>query len=157
MGEAADSQSLASPTPLSRSSPESTVNPTAGKGDLALRSICAATKWLKRAIDVVISLSLLPLVLPLMAICGVLAWLTEGRPILFAQDRTGRAGRRFKLYKLRTMVKDATELKGALLHQNDLSGPDFKMAKGSAHYAAGWIFSQVQPRRVAAVHQCVEG
>lgn len=64
-----------------------------------------------------------------MSVCGVLIWLTGGRPILFMQERTGKAGRRFKLYKFRTMVKDATELKSQLIDQNDFSGPDFKIAK----------------------------
>lgn len=94
----------------------------------------------KRAVDLGISLSLLPIVLPLMGVCGMLIWLTEGRPILFAQDRTGRAGRRFKLYKLRTMVKDATELKGALMHENDLSGPDFKIVKDPRITRLGGFF-----------------
>ena len=83
----------------------------------------------KRAFDVGLSLFALPFALTLMSVVCMLIWLTDGRPILFAQNRTGRAGRRFKFYKFRTMVKNATELKGQLMHQNDLSGPDFKIAK----------------------------
>jgi lipopolysaccharide/colanic/teichoic acid biosynthesis glycosyltransferase len=64
-----------------------------------------------------------------MGVCAGLIWFMDGSPILFAQPRTGRAGRRFKLYKFRTMVNGATELKDQLVHRNELSGPDFKIAE----------------------------
>jgi lipopolysaccharide/colanic/teichoic acid biosynthesis glycosyltransferase len=48
-------------------------------------------------------------------------------PILFAQERTGRDGRRFRMLKLRTMVPDAEERKAELWHLNVLPPPDFKI------------------------------
>lgn len=83
----------------------------------------------KRVVDVGLVLLSLPLTLPLLAACIALIWIKEGRPIFFAQERTGRAGRRFKFYKLRTMVKDAAARKHELMHANEQSGPDFKIAK----------------------------
>lgn len=83
----------------------------------------------KRLFDVAFALLTLPLTLPVLGACALLIWLKEGRPIIFAQDRTGRAGRRFKLYKLRTMVKDAAERKQELMSANEQSGPDFKIAR----------------------------
>lgn len=83
----------------------------------------------KRALDLTATLLAMPFVLPLLLACSLAILLKDGRPILFAQERTGRAGRRFKLYKLRTMVKDAAARKQELLAENHQSGPDFKVAR----------------------------
>ena len=81
----------------------------------------------KRILDVAFCLALLPAVLAGMAICAALVWLGDGNPVLFVQERTGKGGRRFRMYKFRTMVRDATVLKQQLLHLNEHSGPDFKI------------------------------
>lgn len=81
----------------------------------------------KRALDLTICLLALPLLLPLMALCAALVWLDDGRPILLAQSRTGRAGKRFRMYKFRTMVRNAEGLKEQYRHLNELSWPDFKI------------------------------
>jgi lipopolysaccharide/colanic/teichoic acid biosynthesis glycosyltransferase len=48
--------------------------------------------------------------------------------IIFHQERTGKGGRRFKMYKFRTMVMNAEELKTELVHLNELRWPDFKIS-----------------------------
>ena len=47
----------------------------------------------KRALDLGLALLILPPVLAVMGVCAMLIWVTDGRPILFAQKRTGRGGR----------------------------------------------------------------
>lgn len=81
----------------------------------------------KRRLDVFLALCLLPVVLPVMALCGIAIWVSDGRPLLFRQERTGRGGRRFEIYKFRTMIVRAHELRGQYRHLNQLSGPDFKI------------------------------
>jgi lipopolysaccharide/colanic/teichoic acid biosynthesis glycosyltransferase len=66
-------------------------------------------------------------VLLIMAVCAAAIWIQDGRPILFTQWRTGRGGRRFKMYKFRTMVKNAEQIKQQYLHLNKMSGPEFKL------------------------------
>jgi len=46
---------------------------------------------------------------------------------MFHQPRTGRNGRRFGMFKLRTMVRNAEQLKAELAHLNVLPAPDFKI------------------------------
>lgn len=80
-----------------------------------------------RTLDVVLCLLALPLVIPVLAICALAVRIdTPGAPF-FAQLRTGRHGRRFRMYKMRTMVENAAELKEQLAHLNELTWPDFKI------------------------------
>lgn len=65
---------------------------------------------LKRAIDLALVLGTAPLWLPLMGVIALLIYLDSGKPIFFTQERTGRGGKRFKMYKFRTMVPNAEEL-----------------------------------------------
>ena len=77
--------------------------------------------------DVTLCLLILPFVLPVMAVCAVLIFLEDPGSVLLVQKRTGKAGRRFGMYKFRTMVKNAEELKAKYAHLNELSWPDFKI------------------------------
>ncbi|MFL6007969.1 MAG: sugar transferase [Gaiellaceae bacterium] len=81
----------------------------------------------KRLFDVVVSVALLPLVLPLLALCYLAVRLDSPGPVVFAQLRTGLHGARFRMLKFRTMVQNAEELKASLQHLNILPPPDFKI------------------------------
>jgi len=81
----------------------------------------------KRVLDVVVSLALLVIALPVLAMCILAIAIDSRGPVMFAQVRTGRDGRRFRMLKLRTMVANAEELKVALAHLNVLPPPDFKI------------------------------
>jgi lipopolysaccharide/colanic/teichoic acid biosynthesis glycosyltransferase len=95
----------------------------------------AASPWLqertyeriKRAIDIAVALVLLPPAMLIVAFCvGAIALDSQGSPWL-AQERTGRGGRRFRMFKLRTMVHNAAELKAKYMHLNEHTYPDFKI------------------------------
>lgn len=64
---------------------------------------------------------------PLLLITALLIRLDSPGPILFTQVRSGLNGKRFTLYKFRTMVTDAEKKKSDLLTQNEMSGPVFKI------------------------------
>jgi lipopolysaccharide/colanic/teichoic acid biosynthesis glycosyltransferase len=83
----------------------------------------------KRIMDVVLVLYVLPLVALLMAFCALLIKLEDPKgPIFFIQQRTGKGGKRFGMYKFRTMVYNAEELKASLAPLNELEWPDFKVS-----------------------------
>jgi lipopolysaccharide/colanic/teichoic acid biosynthesis glycosyltransferase len=83
---------------------------------------------LKRIMDVSLVVMSMPLWLPLIAVIWLLIKLTSpGGPVVFKQLRTGQGGRRFGMYKFRTMVPDAEELKSKYAHLNELQWPDFKI------------------------------
>ncbi|HUF76931.1 MAG TPA: sugar transferase [Longimicrobiales bacterium] len=82
---------------------------------------------LKRMVDIVVVLLALPVALPIIALCALAVRLDSEGAAFFTQLRTGRGGRKFRMYKLRTMVHDAAELKQKYAHLNELSWPDFKI------------------------------
>lgn len=63
-------------------------------------------RWVKRILDIVLSLAALCIVLPLVLVLAGYIALRQGRPF-YIQDRIGREGRVYRLVKLRTMVPDA--------------------------------------------------
>jgi lipopolysaccharide/colanic/teichoic acid biosynthesis glycosyltransferase len=82
----------------------------------------------KRIMDLTLSLLAMPIVLPLFVIIALAIKIeSPGGPVIFTQNRTGKSGRRFKMYKFRTMVPNAEELKKQLAHLNELQWPDFKI------------------------------
>lgn len=83
--------------------------------------------FFKRAIDIIGSLIGLILASPILLIVGILIKLESKGPIVFSQIRVGLKGKEFKMYKLRSMVVNAEELKKKLEEQNEMSGPMFKI------------------------------
>lgn len=64
---------------------------------------------------------------PLFLILGILIYIEDGGPIFYSQGRVGRDGKNFKMYKFRSMVKNADELLENLKKLNEVEGPMFKM------------------------------
>jgi lipopolysaccharide/colanic/teichoic acid biosynthesis glycosyltransferase len=81
----------------------------------------------KRAFDLVVATALLVLAAPVLLLCAAAIRLDTPGPLLFPQQRTGRNGRRFRMWKFRTMVSNAEDLKASLAHLNVLPLPDFKV------------------------------
>ena len=81
----------------------------------------------KRAIDLAICILALPILLPVGLLCALAIRLETPGAVLFAQQRTGQHGVRFPMFKFRTMVRNAEELKASLQHLNILPPPDFKI------------------------------
>jgi exopolysaccharide biosynthesis polyprenyl glycosylphosphotransferase len=85
-------------------------------------SLTAMSRGCKRALDVVGASIVLTLLAPLLAVVAVAIKLNSKGPVLFTQQRAGRGGRFFKLYKFRSMKTDATVLvrdDGAIVKRPD--------------------------------------
>ena len=82
----------------------------------------------KRVLDLLFILMASPCLFFLLAFCALLIKLeSPSGPIFFVQQRTGKDGRRFAMYKFRTMVPDAEALKQTYAELNELAWPDFKI------------------------------
>jgi lipopolysaccharide/colanic/teichoic acid biosynthesis glycosyltransferase len=69
----------------------------------------------KRMMDLTLSIAALPFVVPILLIAGIAIRLDTPGPAFFIQERIGQHGRHFRLFKLRTMVANAEELKASIL------------------------------------------
>ncbi|QZY55328.1 sugar transferase [Crassaminicella profunda] len=82
----------------------------------------------KRLLDISGSLIGLILLLPLFLIIAILIKIEDPKgPVFFVQERNGKYPQIFKMYKFRSMVSNAEELLEKLKHQNEMSGPVFKI------------------------------
>jgi lipopolysaccharide/colanic/teichoic acid biosynthesis glycosyltransferase len=82
----------------------------------------------KRFMDLFLVVMSMPIWLPVIVVtAGMIATDSPGAPVMFKQLRTGMGGRRFHMYKFRTMVANAEELKSEFAHLNELQWPDFKI------------------------------
>jgi lipopolysaccharide/colanic/teichoic acid biosynthesis glycosyltransferase len=94
--------------------------------------------WWKRAMDILLSASLLVLLSPLMVLVALAIKLTSSGPILFRQWRTGRGGEPFVMYKFRSMSDGADMQQDALRHLNEQDGPAFKIRNDPRVTRVGW-------------------
>lgn len=84
--------------------------------------------FMKRLVDVLGSLAGLLVLIPIYLIVAILIKLEDPQgPILFKQQRVGKDGKTFSMFKFRSMVSNAEELKKTLMEQNEVSGPVFKI------------------------------
>jgi exopolysaccharide biosynthesis polyprenyl glycosylphosphotransferase len=84
-------------------------------------------RFLKRGVDVAFSLLVLILTAPLMGLVALIIKLDSPGPVLFRQERVGKGGRSFTLFKFRSMTTGAEEQKDLLRDLNEADGPIFKI------------------------------
>jgi len=83
--------------------------------------------FFKRAMDIFCSLIGLIILSPVLLAVGIAIKLESKGSVIFSQERIGKGGGKFKIYKFRSMVANAEELKETLNSKNEMSGPMFKM------------------------------
>ena len=109
-------------------------------------SIKTATTYqifMKRVMDIAGSLVGLLFTGILFVIIGPLIYIQSPGPILFSQIRVGRGGRKFRIYKFRSMYTDAEERKKELMAQNKMNGLMFKMDNDPRIFPIGRIIRKL--------------
>ena len=86
-----------------------------------------STMAFKRAMDLVVSAFGLVITAPVMLIVAVLVRLESHGPALFSQLRAGRHGEPFRIFKFRTMCRDAEERISEVISVDDLEAPMYKL------------------------------
>ena len=85
--------------------------------------------FLKRAIDLVLGILLLVICAPLLVFIALLACLSSPGPVIYRQERCDLNGRKFWLYKFRSMYQDADRMPPHVAHSNEMAGPVFKSSR----------------------------
>lgn len=86
-----------------------------------------AYELLKRIMDISVSLISLILLSPIFIVIVILIKLDSKGPVIFSQQRVGKNGKIFKMYKFRSMIVNAEDLLKELKSKNEMSGPMFKI------------------------------
>jgi len=77
---------------------------------------------IKRTVDIAISLIALVVLIPLFLMVAVCILIDDGFPVVLQQRRVGLYGREFRLFKFRSMCRNADQMKTDLLEQNEFGG-----------------------------------
>ncbi len=80
-----------------------------------------------RVLDIAVCVLIAPLALVAGALVALTIKVVDGGPVIFVQERTGRDGKRFRMFKFRTMVPNAEALKAELARLSVVSYPVFKI------------------------------
>jgi exopolysaccharide biosynthesis polyprenyl glycosylphosphotransferase len=95
--------------------------------------------FMKRVVDILLSLSALIAVFPLMLVIAIAVLVDSRGPVFYVSERIGKRGRVFPCFKFRTMVRDAEAKKRELAKHNERDGILFKMTKDPRVTAVGRI------------------
>jgi lipopolysaccharide/colanic/teichoic acid biosynthesis glycosyltransferase len=141
--------------------PDESITPTFRDATIVLRPrvrlLRRRYEIAKRFLDLFLCIAALPLFLCVTAVCAALIWLDDPGPIFFTQLRTGKGGRRFKIYKFRTMVRNAEELKREYLHLNELTWPDFKITNDPRVSRVGRVLRRTSIDELPQVFNVIKG
>lgn len=83
--------------------------------------------FVKRIFDIVSSLCAMIVLSPVFLVTALAIKIEDGGPAVFSQDRVGKDGKLFKMYKFRSMYIDAEDRLSDLAEQNEADGPVFKI------------------------------
>ena len=96
--------------------------------------------WQKRIFDISLGSIFFITTFPAQILIGGIILLTSGRPIIFVQDRAGKDGTIFKMYKFRTMKVGAEKEQEKLQNLNEADGPVFKIRNDPRFTGVGkWL------------------
>lgn len=84
--------------------------------------------FFKRMADIVLSLCALAVLSPLFIFVSAVIFIRDPGNPFFSHYRVGYRGRKFKMYKFRSMYKDAEARKAELMKKNECKGANFKMS-----------------------------
>jgi exopolysaccharide biosynthesis polyprenyl glycosylphosphotransferase len=97
--------------------------------DVAPPSLGPADRFAKRTLDIIVATAGLILLSPVFVAIAIAIKVSSPGPVLFGQQRIGRNGKPFRIYKFRTMAMDAERQREELAAANEVDGPIFKIQK----------------------------
>lgn len=119
--------------------------------------VLEGSRALKRLIDIVGSAFGLIALSPVFGITALLIKLEDGGPIFFSQQRVGKWGKRFQMYKFRSMIVNADRLKSELMDQNEAGGVIFKMKRDPRITRVGRVIRKLSIDELPQLYNVLKG
>lgn len=113
--------------------------------------------FVRRLFDLAGATALGLLTLPVIVVAGLLIRLTSPGPVLFSQERCGLSGRRFTMYKFRSMVTNAEQLRAELDSLNEMDGPVFKLSRDPRVTPVGRILRRFSIDELPQIYNILKG
>lgn len=120
-------------------------------------AVVEGSRTLKRLMDIVGSSVGLILLSPVFAITALLIKLEDGGPVFFASDRAGKWGRKFRMFKFRSMILNAEKMKQDLLQQNETGGVIFKMKRDPRITRVGRVIRKLSIDELPQLYNVFKG
>lgn len=120
-------------------------------------AVVEGSRTLKRLMDIVGSSVGLILLSPVFAITALLIKLEDGGPVFFASDRAGKWGRKFRMFKFRSMILNAEEMKQDLLQQNETGGVIFKIKRDPRITRVGRVIRKLSIDELPQLYNVFKG
>jgi exopolysaccharide biosynthesis polyprenyl glycosylphosphotransferase len=111
----------------------------------------------KTILEITASFTILFILSPTLLAISMAVLFTSKGPVVFKQKRVGLRGRKFYIYKFRTMVVNAEELKEKLQALNESDGPTFKIKKDPRITAIGRILRKTNLDEVPQLFNVIKG
>ena len=119
--------------------------------------ISPRSSFLKRVFDFTASSILIVLCLPIWVVIPIAIKLTSPGPVFFRQERIGKHGKKFILFKFRSMVDGAENMQESLMHLNEMDGPAFKIKHDPRQTSAGKFLRQSSLDELPQLFNVVKG
>jgi exopolysaccharide biosynthesis polyprenyl glycosylphosphotransferase len=103
------------------------------------KTLSAGAIFVKRIVEMVLILVSMPILLIILSIVALIIKLDSPGPIFFRHRRVGIGGTEFDMYKFRSMVANAEELRAAVSDLNEADGPLFKIKNDPRTTRIGWL------------------
>jgi exopolysaccharide biosynthesis polyprenyl glycosylphosphotransferase len=112
---------------------------------------------IKHLVEISIAFSALFVLSPLLLFISVLVGITSSGPVIFKQERVGLRGRKFYIYKFRTMINNAEQIKEKLAKLNESDGPTFKMKNDPRITKVGRILRKTNLDEIPQLFNVIKG
>ncbi|MGC8605490.1 MAG: sugar transferase, partial [Desulfomonilaceae bacterium] len=119
--------------------------------------VVEGSRIIKRVIDIIGSTIGLGLLSPVFVITALLIKIEDGGPVFFSSDRAGKWGKKFKMYKFRSMVLNAEKMKEDLLEKNETGGVIFKMKRDPRITKVGRVIRKLSIDELPQLYNVLKG
>ncbi|MDA3787436.1 MAG: sugar transferase, partial [Desulfobacula sp.] len=119
--------------------------------------ISPQASFLKRVFDFIVSSIIIVLFLPIWVVIPIVIKLTSPGPVFFRQERIGKYGKKFILFKFRSMVVDAENMQESLIYLNEMDGPAFKIKNDPRLTSAGKFLRKTSLDELPQLFNVIKG